>query len=112
MVNNLLISEARPENPYRLARDIRGIGFKTADAIAMKLGIEKTALVRVRAHCPKPRCSIKQGQHRCDRQGKGTSVRPGSKSGAKAQDEKPVCPFAGHSASGRLALFRDTRLRH
>jgi len=23
------------ENPYRLARDIRGIGFKTADAIAM-----------------------------------------------------------------------------
>ena len=24
------------EDPYRLARDIRGIGFKTADAIAMK----------------------------------------------------------------------------
>jgi exodeoxyribonuclease V alpha subunit len=37
------------ENPYRLARDIRGIGFKTADAIAMKLGVDKTALVRVRA---------------------------------------------------------------
>jgi exodeoxyribonuclease V alpha subunit len=37
------------ENPYRLARDIRGIGFKAADAIAMKLGIEKTAMVRVRA---------------------------------------------------------------
>ncbi len=37
------------ENPYRLARDIRGIGFKTADAIALKLGIEKTAMVRVRA---------------------------------------------------------------
>src|SRR3954468_8848139 len=37
------------ENPYRLARNIRGIGFKTADAIAMKLGIEKTALIRVRA---------------------------------------------------------------
>jgi len=37
------------ENPYRLARDIRGIGFKTADAIAMKLGIEKTATMRVRA---------------------------------------------------------------
>src|ERR1700737_1429085 len=37
------------ENPYRLARDIRGIGFKTADAIAMKLGIEKTAMGRVRA---------------------------------------------------------------
>jgi exodeoxyribonuclease V alpha subunit len=37
------------ENPYRLARDIRGIGFKTADAIAMKLGIEKVATIRVRA---------------------------------------------------------------
>ena len=37
------------ENPYRLARDIRGIGFKTADEIAMKLGVEKTAMIRVRA---------------------------------------------------------------
>jgi exodeoxyribonuclease V alpha subunit len=37
------------ENPYRLARDIRGIGFKTADQIASNLGIEKTAMVRVRA---------------------------------------------------------------
>jgi exodeoxyribonuclease V alpha subunit len=37
------------ENPYRLARDIRGIGFKTADAIAMKLGVEKTAMIRIRA---------------------------------------------------------------
>ncbi|HSG19767.1 MAG TPA: AAA family ATPase, partial [Burkholderiaceae bacterium] len=37
------------ENPYRLARDIRGIGFKTADTIAMKLGIEKSAMIRVRA---------------------------------------------------------------
>src|SRR5438874_3442317 len=37
------------ENPYRLARAIRGIGFRTADQIAAKLGIEKTALIRVRA---------------------------------------------------------------
>ena len=37
------------ENPYRLARDIRGIGFRTADAIAMRLGIEATAMIRVRA---------------------------------------------------------------
>ncbi|MFC1492053.1 ATP-dependent RecD-like DNA helicase, partial [Nitrospinota bacterium] len=37
------------ENPYRMARDIRGIGFKTADAIAQKLGIEKTAMIRARA---------------------------------------------------------------
>ena len=37
------------ENPYRLARDIRGIGFRTADAIAMKLGVETTAMMRIRA---------------------------------------------------------------
>jgi exodeoxyribonuclease V alpha subunit len=37
------------ENPYRLARDIRGIGFRTADVIAAKLGIEKSAMIRVRA---------------------------------------------------------------
>ena len=37
------------ENPYRLARDIRGIGFRTADTIAMQLGIEKTAMIRIRS---------------------------------------------------------------
>ena len=37
------------ENPYRLAQDIRGIGFKTADTIAEKLGVEKTAMIRIRA---------------------------------------------------------------
>src|SRR5690349_17890715 len=37
------------ENPYRLARDIRGIGFRTADVVAAKLGIERTAPIRVRA---------------------------------------------------------------
>jgi exodeoxyribonuclease V alpha subunit len=37
------------ENPYRLTRDVRGIGFKTADAIATKLGIEKSAMIRLRA---------------------------------------------------------------
>src|SRR6516165_2725921 len=34
--------------PERL-REVHGIGFKTADSIAMKLGIEKTAMIRVRA---------------------------------------------------------------
>ena len=36
-------------NPYRLARDIRGIGFLTADRVAEKFGIERTATIRVRA---------------------------------------------------------------
>ena len=37
------------EDPYRLARDIKGIGFRTADAIAMKMGMTKEAPQRVRA---------------------------------------------------------------
>jgi exodeoxyribonuclease V alpha subunit len=37
------------ENPYRLARDIRGIGFKSADQIAQRLGIPKTSMLRARA---------------------------------------------------------------
>ena len=37
------------ENPYRLARDIRGIGFRTADQVASKLGIAREAMIRVRA---------------------------------------------------------------
>ncbi len=41
--------EVMTENPYRLARDIWGIGFVTADAIARKLGIEQTAMIRIRA---------------------------------------------------------------
>jgi len=37
------------ENPYRLAADIVGIGFKKADAVAQQLGIEKDAEVRIEA---------------------------------------------------------------
>jgi exodeoxyribonuclease V alpha subunit len=37
------------ENPYRLALDIHGIGFKTADAIAQRLGIPEDALIRAQA---------------------------------------------------------------
>ncbi|NCD32349.1 MAG: ATP-dependent RecD-like DNA helicase [Spartobacteria bacterium] len=37
------------EDPYRLSRDIRGIGFKSADQIAMHLGIEKDSDIRARA---------------------------------------------------------------
>jgi exodeoxyribonuclease V alpha subunit len=37
------------ENPYRLALDIHGIGFKTADAISEKLGIPRDSLIRAQA---------------------------------------------------------------
>lgn len=37
------------QNPYRLATDIYGIGFLTADRIAQKMGFEKNAPVRAEA---------------------------------------------------------------
>lgn len=37
------------ENPFRLADDIWGIGFRTADQIAQKLGVPKEAFVRLRS---------------------------------------------------------------
>lgn len=41
--------EVVKENPYQLADDIYGIGFKTADGVAAKLGIEKDSFKRCRA---------------------------------------------------------------
>ena len=37
------------ENPYRLADEIWGIGFKTADSLAESLGMERDSRMRVRA---------------------------------------------------------------
>lgn len=36
-------------NPYLLAQDIHGMGFKTADALAQRLGIAKDSILRCRA---------------------------------------------------------------
>ncbi len=37
------------KDPYRLALDIRGIGFKTADRLADRLGVPKDSMLRVQA---------------------------------------------------------------
>ncbi|MBE5780832.1 MAG: ATP-dependent RecD-like DNA helicase [Clostridiales bacterium] len=37
------------QNPYRLAEDVAGIGFRIADAIAMKVGIERASQFRIDA---------------------------------------------------------------
>ena len=37
------------ENPYRLALDVRGIGFRTADGIARSIGFDPDSLPRARA---------------------------------------------------------------
>ena len=41
--------EVLMDNPYRLIEDIEGIGFKTADKIAIKLGINHDSEIRIRA---------------------------------------------------------------
>lgn len=64
-------------NPYTLARDIHGIGFHSADAVAMKLGFESDSLLRARGaidhllteatgegHCALPREELIQAAQR------------------------------------------------
>lgn len=61
------------ENPYKLADDIWGIGFKTADTIAMKMGFDKEGYPRCRSgllfvlnefandgHCYMPRYELQE----------------------------------------------------
>ena len=43
------IYEILNTNPYRLAEDLSGIGFKTADEIAEKVGIEKNSRYRIQS---------------------------------------------------------------
>jgi exodeoxyribonuclease V alpha subunit len=64
-------------DPYRLARDIHGIGFYSADSVAEKLGLEADSLLRARAaiehlldqattegHCALPRRDLLEGAAR------------------------------------------------
>jgi len=37
------------ENPYRLAEDIWGVGFKSADKVALSIGFEKNSIFRIKA---------------------------------------------------------------
>lgn len=46
--NDKAISVVR-QNPYRLANDVYGIGFKTADRIARSLGIDRKSQIRAEA---------------------------------------------------------------
>lgn len=41
--------EKMQENPYKIAQEVRGIGFKSADQIAQNLGIEKDAPQRIQS---------------------------------------------------------------
>ncbi|RMD84725.1 MAG: hypothetical protein D6808_06520, partial [Candidatus Dadabacteria bacterium] len=39
------------QDPYRLAKDLKGVGFATADSIALKLGLEMDSPKRLKAGC-------------------------------------------------------------
>lgn len=53
------------ENPYQLARDIYGIGFKIADGIATKLGILKDAAIRIDSGIEYALKSLSEDGHVC-----------------------------------------------
>jgi exodeoxyribonuclease V alpha subunit len=58
-------------DPYTLAKDIHGVGFKSADLIAQKLGLPRDSIIRIQAgimhalldatnqgHCALPRGAL------------------------------------------------------
>lgn len=57
--------EAVKTNPYRLSRDIFGVGFKTSDNLAFKLGIEKNAPERIDAGVEHVMTTLAEEGHVC-----------------------------------------------
>lgn len=53
------------ENPYRLAEEVSGIGFRTADQIAMSLGVERNNMDRLSAGIDFALLQIAQAGHCC-----------------------------------------------
>lgn len=53
------------EDPYRLARDIYGVGFKSADKAAMKLGVDKSSPIRVDAGIEYSLSELSSDGHTC-----------------------------------------------
>jgi exodeoxyribonuclease V alpha subunit len=53
------------ENPYSLARDIHGIGFKTADEIAKKMGIAQDSAYRIDAGIEHALSKLSDDGHVC-----------------------------------------------
>jgi len=53
------------ENPFYLARDIFGIGFKTADTIAQKMGIDKSSEMRIDAGIEYVLSELSSDGHTC-----------------------------------------------
>ena len=105
------------ENPYRLATDIHGIGFKSADKIAAALGIPPTAPQRIEAGSlyllgqgggPRPRLSAPQDADRGGGEAPRGAGRPGraGASRALAETEQVVVETARRSAEEQAVFLK------
>ncbi|MBK8095387.1 MAG: hypothetical protein IPK32_26315 [Verrucomicrobiaceae bacterium] len=99
------------ENPYRLAQDIRGIGFKTADDIAYQLGVAADAPQRIKAailhvletaaqsgHCCFPEAKLAEKPSRCSRRMRSSHRR-----------SRPSSPKAKSSVMATFYTFQAPR---
>jgi len=57
--------EMLQQNPYKLAQEVKGIGFRTADQIAMSLGVERNHEERLTAGIDFALLQISQAGHCC-----------------------------------------------
>ena len=103
------------DNPYRLADDIWGIGFKTADAIAEKLGIGKARFIRLRSGilytlnklAESGHCYALWEQLIAKAEGAPGGRRTGTGYDTRRDDAQPGCYPRGRShPSAAILLFR------
>ena len=108
------------ENPYRLARDIRGIGFRSADKIASHLGIAPTDPLRVQAGVsfalleatgPVPFLPVSPGLNRRSPAGcrRWRRARPPGRCfrwTPRSPKRKPACSWRSPRVSGRRSTTR------
>jgi exodeoxyribonuclease V alpha subunit len=114
-------------NPYRLCRDIWGIGFRTADRIAMSLGISPQSDVRARAgvvylldtlaeegHCYCPRSDLLAEAERLLEIPAAVleaAIAHDIAAGAVVEDQGRLSPAALHQAEVSIAAFIAQRLQ-
>lgn len=98
------------ENPYRLARDVPGIGFQIADRIAQNMGIDRLSPLRIEAGLVYTLDNATAGGH-CFLPRRELCLRAGSE--LRLDEAGPESPGAGamlsqeHEADGGQGLVRE-----
>jgi exodeoxyribonuclease V alpha subunit len=85
------------ENPFYLARDIFGIGFKTADTIAGKLGIAKDSPMRIDAGIEFVLSELSSDGHTC------------YPVGLFLEEAKPMLEVASEQMEARLQMLKSEK---